>query len=736
MITILINISPTVTITHNLKGYLGIDMTFTRLALSTAIAFSFSPLNVFAAGNSAIEEITIIGSEYDVKKVAGSGAIIRSEQIEIEVSTDINQLLKTIPGVYVREEDGYGLRPNFGIRGATSERSEKVTLMEDGVLIAPAPYSNPAAYYFPTAMRMKGVEVLKGAPLLRYGPQTVGGVINMITTAIPESNSGSVTMSAGENNSFDVLASYGGRLDNFSYLVETVQRNNDGFKDIDRSSSDTGFDIEDYMLKLGWESENQSLLFKAQRSEEESNETYLGLTDADFNADEDRRYGLSKIDQMNNDHKGYTITHKFNFSDDISLTTIAYHNEFSRDWFKLSGGGSYIANANAGDAVAQSILEGTTDVTGLKYKHNNRSYESEGIQTEIDIDFDNHDVHIGVRSHRDEMDRFQPQDRYNQVNGKLIYSSTDEATGSNNRIEQADALAIWVTDSWQASEKLAVNLAVRFENVETSRKEYGSTDRVAVTNRRKNSNEQWLPGASFTYEMAANWQVLAGVHKGFSPLGGGAKHNEEPETSLNYEAGLRFNNNDWFVEAIGFWSDFENKAENCSNGNPCSNGATSGSFVTGDAVIAGIEFQASTTFSVNGMVIPLDISYTYTNAEIDGDNVTQGLVDGDELANIPENTFSVRTGIETMSGWDNYLTGKYIDETCMSIGCGSNVSSFTKTESFFSADYISRYAVNDGVTVFLKVENIFDKRAIVSRSPDGARPNKGRMASVGFTMNF
>ena len=130
----------------------------TLLPLLAAIA-TVIPLNASANPAYGIDELTIIGSKLDVRKVAGSGAVIDNDQIAIEVSTDINQLLKTVSGVYVREEDGYGLRPNFGIRGATSERSEKVTLMEDGVLIAPAPYSNPAAYYFPTTMRMNGVAV-------------------------------------------------------------------------------------------------------------------------------------------------------------------------------------------------------------------------------------------------------------------------------------------------------------------------------------------------------------------------------------------------------------------------------------------------------------------------------------------------------------------------------------------------------------------------------------------------
>ena len=75
---------------------------------------------------------------------------------------DLRKVLNQVAGVYIREEDGFGLRPNIGIRGAGRERSQKVTLMRDGVLITPAPYSAPAAYYVPNVSRIGSVEVLKG----------------------------------------------------------------------------------------------------------------------------------------------------------------------------------------------------------------------------------------------------------------------------------------------------------------------------------------------------------------------------------------------------------------------------------------------------------------------------------------------------------------------------------------------------------------------------------------------
>ena len=133
--------------------------------------------------------------------------------------------------------------------------------------------------------------------------------------------------------------------------------------------------------------------------------------------------------------------------------------------------------------------------------------------------------------------------------------------------------------------------------------------RTILESRRNNQSDEWLPGASFTYDLNDNWQVLAGVHRGFAPLGGGAAENEEPETSTNWEAGVRYRSA-WYVEAVGFYSDFENKVENCSNASPCSNGATSGSFNTGEAVIAGLEFQAGTRWERGGLAIPVDFMYT------------------------------------------------------------------------------------------------------------------------------
>ena len=708
----------------------------------------FAPKTVFLAalaaflmaasqGNVAaeLEEITIIGTQESVRDIAGTGAIIGSAQIRDELATDVNQLLKTIPGTYIREEDGYGLRPNIGIRGATSERSAKITLMEDGVLIAPAPYAAPAAYYFPTLSRMHAVEVLKGASQLRYGPQTTGGVINLVSTPIPETASGRLQLVYGQDNQTDILANYGGQVGSFGFSLETAQRSGDGFKTIDRSNRNAGYKIADYVAKLSWQGTDHALRLKAQYSEEESDETYLGLTDIDFAQSADRRYGMSTPDQMANDHKGISVAWEWQLATDVALTTTAYRNEFHRDWFKLSGGGKLVSAANQGDADAQAVLDGEQDSLGLSYKHNNRRYVSEGLQTNVAWDIGSHSLSLGARYHQDEVDRLQPTEKYDQINGDLLYRGTTTPSSSNNRLQEADALALWITDAWMINDALRLDLALRHERIDTSEVRYADLGRTNIASHRDNDVSIWLPGVAALYQIDDQWSLLAGIHRGFSPLGGSAKSTEKPETSVNYEMGVRYDGA-WFAEVVGFYSDFSNKAESCSNSQPCSNGAVGGTFVTGEAVIAGVEVQLGHIFQTGDIAWPISLAYTYSHAEASRDNVQSGVLDGDELASVPSNTLSMRMGAEVGARWDSYAVVKYTDSMCVKVSCNREVSPFGETEGFVVIDLASRYAFSESLSAFVKLENALDERAIVSRQPDGARPNKPRTAMIGVEWMF
>ena len=133
-----------------------------------------------------IDTITIIGRSADVADIPGSAHVMDAEALGVFNDTDILRVLRAVPGVYVQEEEGFGLRPNIGIRGSGLDRSARIALLEDGVLIAPAPYSAPSAYYFPTQRRMDSLEVLKGPASVVVGPRTTGGALNMVSTPIPD----------------------------------------------------------------------------------------------------------------------------------------------------------------------------------------------------------------------------------------------------------------------------------------------------------------------------------------------------------------------------------------------------------------------------------------------------------------------------------------------------------------------------------------------------------------------
>ena len=300
----------------------------------TALCVALSMLSMAAFGQDAapIDNVTIFGHSSDVADVPGSAHIIDSASLEVLIESDIMRVLRAVPGVYVQEEEGFGLRPNIGIRGSGLDRSARIALLEDGVLIAPAPYSAPSAYYFPTQRRMHSLEVLKGPASVVVGPRTTGGAINMISTPIPETTAGKVDLRMGEFQTNDVHLNFGGNGETVSWLLETVQSGSDGFKKIDGPvGGDTGYELQDYIAKLNV----GNFRFKGGYTEQSSDETYLGLTDVDFDADPNRRYAASAGDVFDSEHEQYQLGYVFDSADGWRGEVTAYRTDFHRNWYKL-----------------------------------------------------------------------------------------------------------------------------------------------------------------------------------------------------------------------------------------------------------------------------------------------------------------------------------------------------------------------------------------------------------------
>ncbi|MEJ8569481.1 TonB-dependent receptor family protein [Elongatibacter sediminis] len=722
-------------------------------------------------GCTHLESLTIFGSAEAANEVTGGAGVVTPGDIEAFESTDAIRALRRVPGLSMQLEDGWGLRPNISIRGTAAERSGRITLMEDGILIAPAPYSAPSAYYFPTFGRVHSIEVLKGPASISQGPYTVGGAVNLKSTPIPQENRGYLQGEFGTDDTWRVHGWYGGGSERAAFLVETHQWQSDGYQSIDRSDNQTGLQKEDYLAKLGFWSDAsssvyQSLEIKLQYSEEDSQQSYLGLTDTDFSGDPLRRYGLSSEDEMHNEHQQVAITWRLENQAGNGVTITAYNNQFERAWYKTegvdfdgsadpesfsrTGWASVIDAINRGQSLGglgpdtlQAILDGADTAYGsIQVRNNSREYDSRGVQIVGDLAFDagatHHQLEAGLRYHEDEEDRLQRNDSYQQLGGELVLNAIGLEGNAGNRIQDARAWAVYVQDRIDWGD-WTVTAGLRYENIELSRIDYASSgpdpsDRSAAseTGRRSNEVDIWLPGIGVLYALTDNTRIVGGIHRGFAAPGN--QPGVDPEESVNYELGLRHETSRLALEAMLFFNDYENLVGQCTNssGSDC----TPGDAFNGEGVhVPGLELSLTTGFDApGGWRVPVQMTYTWMDAEFQTsfDSDFFGAVsEGDPVPYITDQQLWVSTGLDRGS-WSFRLSGNYLDSVCTQARCGQ----YEKTESATIFDLSAHYRFNADWTLYAVAENLTDELHLAAREPYGARPAKARTVVVGAKLNF
>lgn len=695
-----------------------------------------------------MEEVLVTGGRDAVRSVAGSASFLDEENIATFDITDLNELLGQVPGVYIRSEDGYGLRPNIGIRGATSERSQKITLMEDGILIAPAPYSAPAAYYVPNVNRMAAVEVFKGPAAIGYGPHTVGGALNMVTPQIGVDPEGQLDVALGTDGYRKARGVYSIKMGDFAFKVDGLHYGADGFKKLD-FGGDTGFERNDINLRMQWRSAAgasypQQLDVKLGYADEDADETYLGLNDADFNKTPLRRYLGSAEDRFQSEHKQLHLLHRIELSDDMSLFTRAYSQTFERSWKKFDGflsglDGARVLRYPSIFTREMALLRGEenseagNDNTLLDITDNDRDYASSGVESRLSVNWQGfgleHDIELGARFHHDQVERDH------KIYGYLVNNQALVADGAGERGKKAlnkassDAWSVFVSDDMSVGD-LTVRVGVRYESIE------GEYDNYLTKSRTSNSASIVLPGLGLLYEWG-NFSFLAGVNKGFSPAGPAAADSVEPEESINYEYGVRYSDGTLQFDVIGFFSDYSNLLGRCRVSDVgCEPGQE---FNGGEVEIAGAELTGAYIYTWGDWMFPVNVSYTYTESAFQRSfqsGFSQwGLVRaGDELPYLPEHQGRLQFGA-AYGKWRVDGAVKYVGQMRERPGQGGYESGYS-TPALTTVSLSASYRLLPDLTLRLVGENLADTLEVVSRRPFGARSNPPRMIKIGLNYRF
>jgi Fe(3+) dicitrate transport protein len=684
------------------------------------------------AGPDYLSPFNVIGSKADVPTLKGSGSVLDKSDLDKFYYTDINDILRQVPGVYVRPETGYGFFPNVSLRGIDPNRSAKVTLMEDGIPTAPTPYADPSAYYAPTAGRMAGFEVLKGTSSLKHGPNTTGGVINYLSTPIPNQQLSHLRASYGSNNERVALAYSGGITDfasgKLGYLLELYDHRSDGFHTLKslNGAPDRNAPIErtDILLKLSYEfGEGDYLEFKAGRMDMDADVSYQGLSKADYAANPYQRYANTDTDNMDADQTRYYIRYNKEFSDSLSMSTTVFLNEFNRNWLKLAkvngnkvGSGSIYANA-----ADMNVLNGTAAGT-YEVKSNDRSYESKGVLANFDYEAGMHDIDVGFRYIEDDYDKnpYYEDDYTVTVTGGITTRSKVVDPGSANyAYKNAEAFEAYIVDDIDFG-ALSLTPGVR----------YSSIDYTNGTNAR--SLDDVIIGLGGTYELSDTLGLFSGIHQGhtFPDAESVAADKLDQEKSLSFEIGARGVFSDISFEVAYFNTQLEDMLVLSSL-----NSGVLGSANIGEGSVDGLEVQLATDFGTDGgFGIPVSASFTFTNTEFESSTAPttgylSGASAGKEFPYVPEFMMNLRGGLvfDKASTYLNlhYQGSSYTD--------GANTSELNK---YGSLDWSAFYEVSEGVTVFTKVTNLTDETYVHSMLPDGYRVGKPRIWSVGMSYDF
>ena len=641
-----------------------------------------------------------------LKRASGSGTTIGHREIERAQPQSNGELLSRVAGIQVRTEDPMGFRLNLGVRGLSPARSRLILMEEDGVPVVVSPYGEPELYYTPMVERVERLDVLKGSDVLRYGPQTVGAVVQLHTFEPTLKPAWYLSDQVGSRGYGAVQARYSGTTDAVGYVAQVVRKSGDGYRNMGFYATDafgkavyTSSSLGQLSLKLGFH-------------DDRARTSYTGLTQALYE-DDPRRDTPTPNDFFAVRRYEAALHHEKHFNDQTALRTsiFAYQmnlGQRSQDFDRSDAG-----NVNYAQIIDPPFGLFLKQTTLLR----ERRYYVGGISTELEHRFKTgpavHRVKVGARAIEDVARRQLRQgDTPTADDGALKTDDTTHILG----------LSAWLEDQIAVTSRLLVTPAFRYEHSSASKRIRLAEDST-VTGRTVTSQAGGaMPGIGAIYG-TAKANAFASAYLGYSaprvsqaitPQGQDA--NLHAERSRNYEVGVR-GRNEWLrAEADAFLIQFDNQLV---SSNPL---LSTSEFIDGGRT-RHLGAEATTTLRIGkGLKLPVDLDlgaqYTFVQARFVGGDFA-----GSTVPYSPVNSANFTLDVAHPAGLSGqvafaYIGSQYTDSNNTVVPGPSGLDGVI--DAYTTLDVAGRYRyAPSGVSFGLSVKSLLDKVYISDRLPNG-----------------
>jgi Fe(3+) dicitrate transport protein len=613
---------------------------------------------------------------------------------------------------------------------------------------------------------MAGIEFLKGSSQVMYGPHTTGGVVNFLSTPIPtEERRFFSRLTAGSyGNVFNqtwlggVTQTEAGKV---GALVELHTQLSDGFRQIDGVGRRSGYTLTEPMVKLSWEPSGglrQRFELKVGQTDFDADESYAGLSEADLRARPDRRYASSRFDHHVAEQWRTYLKWSAEPDKSLRLDSALYFNRFDRMWDKLDG----ITPApgllsNIGEALVHApslaLLRGdrVTGNDGSFYTNKAlRQHEAYGWQGAVTKRLEagavRHELTAGLRIHRDDVGGSNQRITY-AVDDGVIGAGTPGAVSSAG-YQQTVATAFFIEDSIRTG-ALTLRPGLRYEYLNM-----GSTSAAGAY--APTTNAMVMGGLGFTCALNAEHALFGGVYRGGSAANpAGYAAGARSESSLGKELGWRGRKGATSWELVAFHTDFHDLIA------PVVGVAGGGLLAVtngGGAVSYGLEalLRHDLAGGERGYKMPVYAGLTWTHARFkdivgsrlgNSAGIFAGAEDGHDIPYIPEWKLAAGAGLES-GPYAGSLDLSYYSSTW---GTGYNANPRLvdgtnaladpsaidgRVDGLLTVDLNLRWQCTRTFRVVGGVQNLLDRRAIISRAPLGGRANAPRTLFLGGELAF